>query len=183
MVPQRDNGVSQKWALVEGNNVLSSGDCVSKKGAPSRAVALDSHRHTNPSYLLFWCVCVYPTGRRCHSTMCGQACSIQTTSWAAPWQRAAKPFSSPAFPQRSWEVSTLTERVGESGTPPAGGREGGISTVKYTWWSVKYWQLMFRFKNNVAAPLRFSRGESFPLSAFVGPSVKFHWFPIIVLRK
>lgn len=46
--------------------------------------------------------------------MCGRACSIQTTTWAAPWQRAVKPSSSPASPQRSWEVSVLTERERES---------------------------------------------------------------------
>lgn len=67
--------------------------------------------HTQYLFRLWVCVCVYFAGRRCRSIKCGRACSIQTTTWAAPWQRAAKPSSSTASPQRSWEVSVLTERV------------------------------------------------------------------------
>lgn len=176
IVPWRDSGFSQKWAaLAEWNNVPSTGDWVSKNGLPAEPGLIQCTQTYKSCLRVVFvcvsvCVCVYYTGRRCHSTMCGQACSIQTTTWAAPWQRAVKLSSSPAFPQRSWEVSTL----GELDATGVGG--GVIGRVK-----CEVLAIYVSLQEQCGCVTLVLWGKVFPL--FCRPFSEFHWFPITALRK
>lgn len=188
-VPRGDSYFSQKWALAEWSSVPSAGDCVSKKGSllcectcklwhtnPQHTCSFLALTHTHFQGLFRLCVCVFVcalAGRRCHSTMCGQACSTQTTTWVAPWRRATKPSSSPASPQRSWEVS-------------ADGLEGGLK--EWGGWGagelkVRCWQLMFHCENNALTMLQFSRGKGFFHLVPLSERDRMHWFPIIICRE
>lgn len=99
-----------------------------KKGTPSRAATLDSHRHTNPSYLLFWCVCLlYREKMPFHHVRAGLL-------YPDNYLSSSLTEGSEAFQLTS--IST-EELGGERADKEGGGArhwrqgEGGMSRVKY----------------------------------------------------